>query len=140
MIRSIIGILSLVLLSCNVDKSSKEVKVESKQKINILTQIEPQSEYMEALTKGTLIIDSNGSLKLGENTIIWPYGFRLGKNKDAIYNSEGKIVVEIGNYVQFNGGECSDCPKEHIKELIGTTPDDKYHGNYWIVGDEIVVK
>lgn len=144
MIKLIIGLITLILFSCGGDRKSNRTKVESSkvniQKINLLTLSEPPSEFMEALTKGVLILDINGCLKIGDNTIIWPYGFKLGNNKDAIYNAEGNIVVEIGNHVEFSGGECSDCPKEHIKKLLGITPNDKCNGNYWIVGEQIKVK
>ena len=144
MIKLFVGLITLLLFACGDNRKPNLPKDESDQgtiqQINLLTLSEPPNAFMQALTSGVLMLDSNGCLKIGGNTIIWPFGFKVGNNKNAIYNAEGNIVVKIGDHVQVSGGECADCPKEHIKKLIGTTPDDKCHGNYWIVGEEITVK
>lgn len=144
MIKLVAGLLTLILFSCGGERKANGSKVESNkvniQKINLLTLANPSNDFMEALTSGVLILDNQGCLKIGENTIIWPYGFKLGNDKDAIYNAEGNMVVKIGSHIEISGGSCSDCSKEHIEKLTGVTPNDQCHGNYWIVGEEIRVK
>ena len=135
-----IVILTLVFFSCSQVGKPKGVTMESEQNINVLTLKETQSASMEALTQGTLALDSNGCLKVGANTIIWPYGFTLGKQKNAIYNTAGNIVAKVGDHIQISGGGCANCSKEHIKKLIGNSTNDICGSNYWIVGEEISVK
>ena len=135
-----IVILTLIFFSCNQVGKPKGVTMELEQNINILTLAVPQSAAMEALTKGTLTVNSSGCLKVGVNTIIWPYGFTLGKQKNVIYNATGSIVAKVGDHIQLSGGGCANCSKEHIKKLIGKSPNDICGDNYWIVGEEISVK
>ena len=140
MTKTITVVLSLIMFSCNINKKLNEKETSNLQNIDLLTLTESQNNFMEALTFGILTLSSEGCLKVGDKTIIWPYGYKLGTDKNVICNAEGDIVVKVGDQIQLSGGECSNCSKEQIKKLTGNLPNDKCYGDYWIVGNEIIVK
>ena len=60
------------------------------------------------MAKGTLIIE-NGYLKVMDRVIIWPYGYTINYEENAIsiIDKEGNIVGKVGDYIGLAGAGTS---------------------------------
>ncbi len=95
----------------------------------------PTNVYLTALMEGTLILDSNGCLRVegargDAPLVLWRYGFTLRVEGDRIevHNDKGQAVARVGEPVQMGGGSAPNPIDDGLP--IATCP-----GPYWTLGD-----
>lgn len=95
----------------------------------------PTDVYMEALLKGTLILDPNGCLRIesegGEaRLVLWHHDFELkvGDEVIEVLNGDGQVVGRVGEAVRMGGGESS------ATDIPGL-PLSNCPGPYWVLGN-----
>ena len=96
---------------------------------------------MEALTRGTLVLDNN-CIRLERNNslanylLIWPPDFNISNENSTIQivNGDGNIVAAIGDRVEMSGGEISllSMLDNSIQEQVPP----QCTGPYWLMGYE----
>lgn len=97
------------------------------------TQPEPQTEAMQALLTGKLVVEGD-CLRVGEHLLIWPYGFTVRDDNGVVEvrDETGGTVAHVGEEVKLGGGQ--------VGELSGDLAPIAEHGcdgPYWIVGEVV---
>ena len=95
----------------------------------------PTNVSLTALMEGTLILDSNGCLRVkverGDTPLVlWRYGFTLQVDGDRVevHNDKGQLVARVGEPVRMGGGSAPNPVDDGLS--IATCP-----GPFWALGD-----
>jgi hypothetical protein len=95
----------------------------------------PTNVYLTALMEGTLILDSNGCLRVKVEQgdaplVLWRYGFTLQVDGDRVevQNDRGQAVARVGEPVRMGGGSAPNLVDNRLS--IATCP-----GPFWALGD-----
>lgn len=95
----------------------------------------PTNVYLTALMEGTLILDSNGCLRVkvvrgDAPLVLWRYGFTLQVDGDRVEvcNDKGQAVARVGEPVRMGGGSAPNSGDDGLS--IATCP-----GPFWALGD-----
>ena len=101
------------------------------------TQSKSVNFQMEASIEGTLVLD-NGYLRLEKSgfLLIWPYGFSLNMEGDAIniLDKEGREVARVGDTIRMGGGTGD---KKIAEDFMGRKLPDGAKDPFWIVGEVV---
>ncbi|MEE8419088.1 MAG: hypothetical protein V3S02_03140, partial [Dehalococcoidales bacterium] len=101
--------LILGILSCGGVTPAQEINpppgINPDPSVNFPQQ-EPGRGFMEAQLFGELVLDDNGSLRVGGALIIWRPGYFVNNNDGLIevWDENGEVVVRVGEEVYMGGG------------------------------------
>lgn len=102
---------------------------------------------MQARGTGELIVTNDRCLRLsfpgkqrGE-LLIWPPNYSLDArgNRIRVLNANGRVVAEVGDYIEVGGGEISTLELEGIPERLRQELPERCSPPYWLVGEEVNV-
>ena len=90
------------------------------------------TEQMQALLVGKLEL-INGCLRVGENLLIFPYGFTLRNTNDTltVYDAAGQRLAAVGDTIRLGGGQLGTGENNTPLEF----ENERCNGPYWIIGD-----
>lgn len=138
-VLGVVIVISLILITHPDKKSTLYKSSSSLSKPVFPTLREPQKESMQALLVGELSLEGK-CLKVGENLIVWPYGFSVDAQGDKIkvLDEEGKLVAEVGDSVKLGGGqvEVGDTTSAKLSDFVSDDCD----GPLWITGQVLPSK
>lgn len=94
----------------------------------------PANASMQALLSGPLKLEDK-CLKVGENLIVWPYGFSMQTKgtKVNILDKKGNIVASVGDTVKLSGGQVT--AQASGSEMLSQFVNDDCRGPLWITGE-----
>lgn len=95
----------------------------------------PADASMQALLSGPLKLEEK-CLKVGENLIVWPYGFSM-QTKEAkvnILNKKGIIVASVGDTIKLSGGQVT-AQDSGSEKMLSQFVNDDCKGPLWITGE-----
>lgn len=94
----------------------------------------PAKASMQALLSGPLKLEDK-CLKVGENLIVWPYGFSMQTKgtKVNILDKKGNIVASVGDTVKLSGGQVT--AQASGSEMLSQFVNDDCRGPLWITGE-----
>ena len=124
-----------LLVGCS--KNATPVQVDAVDLV-FLSQSEAQSEYMDALFTGRVVVDDNKCTRLdspGRATVIWPAGFTVtGESGDLrVLDGDGREVGRLGGTFRIGGGEVPQLnPQLHISYMDRAFAAEFCPGLYWI--------
>ena len=134
----VIAVFAVVLLILfNYSKRSSQVIAPTAKATSLFfpTQKAPQTIVMQALLVGRLSKEGN-CIKVNENLIVWPYGFSVKEEKNAIkiFNNKGQLIAMVGDTVKLGGGQVE------ANQINSEYQNAGCDGPFWIVGDVLPVK
>lgn len=94
----------------------------------------PAKASMQALLSGPLKLEDK-CLKVGENLIVWPYGFSMQTKgtRINILNKNGNIVGSVGDTIKLSGGQVT--AQGSNSEMLSQFVNDDCKGPLWITGE-----
>ncbi len=105
-----------------------------------LVQEGPPNSVMEALYQGRVEVDQAGCFRLDlqpeRHTVVWPFGFRLGREKAGLVVLDGDDeALRIGDLVRLGGGEVQALPDGLVAAAMRQAALVRCPGPFWIVGE-----
>ena len=132
LVISIIGCNNSTLTTSSKNEQTKKIFFPTQNKSLPIQQDESRI-IMESRLAGILKKDENDCLRVNKDLIIWPYGSII--KDDLIYDRNGNLIAEIGEYVIFGGGGISseEDSKKLIKNISKDLPNPKCSEPYFFV-------
>lgn len=105
-----------------------------------LTAARPQTEVMQALFEGRVVLDPAGCIRLhspDDATVVWPHGFTLSRQEGGLHvlDAGGRDLGSIGGAFRFGGGEVTGLTRASLDEADADAAMLRCPGRYWIVGE-----
>jgi hypothetical protein len=135
--KNILSFLCIAILVsfCSIYRTgSEKVKTVSQPVVMFPTAKKPHNESMQALLSGKLVLNGR-CLMVGENLLIWPYGFTMKANGSniKIYGAKNIFIAQVGDSIELGGGQVNETPLLKT-QLAGYTPG-ICSDTLWIIGD-----
>lgn len=132
---AVFAVMLLILFNYSKRSSQLSTPIAKSTSLFFPTQKVPQTIVMQALLVGKLSKEGN-CIKVNENLIVWPFGFSVKEERNAIkiFNDKGRVIATVGDTVKLGGGQ-----------VEANQPNSEYQnadckGPFWIVGDVLPVK
>ena len=119
----------------------------SSNRIFFPTQKGPRNAIMTARGTGELIVTDGGCLRLsfpvkrGGDLLIWPPNYSLDTkgNRIRVLNANGRVMAEVGDYIEVGGGGLSSLEVDVIPESLRQELPERCPPPYFLVGVEVNV-